>query len=138
MANKIAPDFIVIDDDPINNIICSKYIEIIFPSADIKAFTDPLSALEHMRSKYEEPGANKAFVFLDINMPVVSAWKVLDKFNNFPDTIKQHFKIFILSSSISGKDKQLAVQYPVVSGYIEKPLTEVQLQTIFPDIRIQI
>ena len=133
MADKTIPDFIIIDDDPISNMICSKSIEKLFHTANNKTFTNPLSGLDCIFLKYKDADTYEAFLFLDINMPVLNGWGVLDKFNDFPDAIKKHFNIYILSSSVENKDKQLALENPLVSGYIKKPLTAIQLLTIFPD-----
>jgi len=133
MPNQTTPDFIIIDDDPINNMICRKYIGIIFPSADVKTFTDPLSGLRYIQSKYEDTATNKVCLFLDINMPVLNGWEVLDKFVELPGIVRDWFTIYMLSSSIAIKDKEMAADHPHVEGYIEKPLTLARLNTIFPN-----
>jgi CheY-like chemotaxis protein len=131
MENKTVPRFIVIDDDPINNHICSKYIQIVFPGSDIKTFTDPQEGLDHISSAYTASSPNETILFLDINMPVLSGWDVLDRFAHFSDAVKKQFKIFILSSSVAITDKEKANKNPLVTGFIEKPLTIPQLQGLF-------
>jgi CheY-like chemotaxis protein len=93
-------DFLIIDDDSINNLICTRIIQITYPEANVQSYINPISALAHMREKYSMPGANHVVLFLDINMPELSAWEVLDEFDTFPEHVKNLFKIFILSSSI--------------------------------------
>ena len=134
ITNRSIPDFIVIDDDPISNIICHKLIRKVFPSAGVETFTDPMSGLEHIRRKYEDPAANKAFLFLDINMPGLNGWGVLERFVTFSNSLKQNFTISLLSSSVAIRDKQLAAKNPLVSGYIEKPLSIPHLKQLFPDM----
>jgi len=138
MSDQTSPDIIVIDDDATTNLICRRYFEIIFPAAAIKTFTDPVSGLEYIRSQYGSETARQAYLFLDINMPVLSGWGVLDKFADFPDALKQHFTVYIFSSSVAAKDKEMADANPLVTGYIEKPLSIRQLQVIFPGIQIQV
>ena len=72
MVKQTVPDFIVIDDDPVNNMICRKYIGFRFPAVNILTFTDPLTALDYIHSKYDNPDANKVYLLLDINMPGLS------------------------------------------------------------------
>jgi len=123
-------NFIIIDDDPINNMVCEQIILEALPSADVQIFTRPEAAIAYMLSLNPEPGAGTTILFLDINMPEISGWEVLDEFNGFPSAIKKHFEIYMLSSSVDPHDKQKAAEYPVVLGYIEKPLTITQVQAI--------
>ncbi|MBB6459307.1 response regulator [Flammeovirga kamogawensis] len=61
-------------------------------------------------------------LFLDLNMPGLDGWQVLDELEN--RGIVDHFKIFILSSSVNPQDKQKANDHPKVCSYIEKPLSK--------------
>src|SRR5690242_1064009 len=106
METQTLPNFIVVDDDPINNNICRKLIQTLLPEVGIETFTDPETGLGYMRSTYIAPGANNAILFLDINMPTLTGWEVLEEFENFPDLVKQHIKIYMLSSSVDPSDKQ--------------------------------
>ncbi len=133
MEKLSTPDFIVIDDDSINNHICQKYIQLIFPDADIVTFISPVAGLEYIQTKYPITRQNDTILLLDINMPVLSGWDVLDRFINFPEGVKRQFKIYILSSSIAIEDKVKSNNNPLVSGFIEKPLNISQLRNLFKD-----
>ncbi len=122
--------FIAIDDDRIDNMICSKIIQQALPGADVKTFTDPEAGLEHLKSLSEERDNKQGILFLDINMPTLTGWEVLERFKNFPDEFKKQIKIFILSSSVSPKDKELADNNPLVHNFIQKPLTKQKLEAI--------
>lgn len=129
--NSSKPHFTIVDDDPINNKLCIRYLGLAFPGSHADEFTNPQQWLDHIRS------ANAAqdmptILLLNINMPILSGWDVLATLANFPDEIKQQFKIYILSSSIDTDDKQRAANNPLVSGFIEKPLSIPQLQRLFP------
>lgn len=127
MKIQIVPHFIIIDDDPVNNLICHKHIQLLFTGADIKTFTDPQVGLDYIRLRQDQ---DSAILFLDINMPLLNGWDVLDALINFPEIIKQKLKIYILSSSISDIDKQKAENNPLVKGFIGKPLTTFHLQNV--------
>src|ERR1035437_2246217 len=99
MKQEAIPDFIVIDDDHINNMICHRIIELTIPGAVIQIFSDPGKGLEYIQSAYSGSDAKDAILFLDINMPYLNGWEVLDRFNLFPDLVKENVKIFMLSSS---------------------------------------
>ena len=124
------PDFIVIDDDRTNNTICRKIILNVAPEAKVETFFDPNAGLVHIQSNYGHHKANNVILLLDINMPTLFGWEVLEEFRKFPELTRSHFKIFMLSSSFDYHDKEKANQNPLVSGYIEKPLTVLKIQAI--------
>src|SRR4051812_45391688 len=108
MENQTIPSFIVIDDDPVNNLICHKYIQLLSNEISIQTFTDPVAGIDYIINNYNEQQPNQTLLLLDINMPIMNGWDLLDRFVSFPDAVKQQFKIFILSSSVDLEDKQLA------------------------------
>jgi len=124
------PDFIIIDDDPINNLICSRIIEINYPNSAVTSYLNPVTALAEIEQKYTKPGANDVVVFLDINMPELSGWEVLEIFEGYPAEVQKLFKIFILSSSVDALDKLKAGKNPHVNDYIPKPLSKAILDKI--------
>lgn len=115
--------FIIVDNDPVNNLLCSLAIKDAVVNADILAFTNPLKAFEYL-SAYNESDNSMNILLLDINMPIWSGWDFADHFENLDEKIKKRFKIYMLSSSIDNDDKLRAVENKNVVGYIEKPLTE--------------
>lgn len=133
MEQGTIPEFVVIDDDLLNNIICEKIIQYTIPGAEVQTFNEPEKALEYIQSAYSGIQAKQAVLFLDINMPSLTGWEVLDRLKKFPDLITEHLKIFMLSSSVDPKDEEKAVNNPLVTGYIRKSLSQVKLQTIFPE-----
>lgn len=132
MKKEYTPDFIVIDDDPINNMICSEFINLTISGTEIRTFTDPEKGLQYLTAKYAEYTEQQTVLFLDINMPFLSGWDVLERLEGFPDCVKKHLTVFMLSSSLDVKDKEKANAHPLVSGYISKFLSPEKLKEIFP------
>jgi len=64
-------------------------------------------------------------------MPDITGWEFLDIFKDFNENIRSFFTIYMLSSSVDYKDKNLATENPLVEGYIEKPLTRDKIKNIF-------
>ena len=70
-------------------------------------------------------------IFLDINMPVLDGWQFLDQFSSMG--LLREFRLYVVSSSIDPADKYKASSYPVVSGYLTKPIKPAQLQALMTD-----
>ena len=124
------PDLIFIDDDIMTLKIYRMILQKVLPGIPIQTFTNPELGLAYIRSIYAVQGASKAVLFLDINMPVLDGWEVLDIFDRFSEIIKRHIKIFVLSSSIDMRDMLRAEAHLLVSGFIAKPLTMVELKIV--------
>ncbi|MDR3679898.1 MAG: response regulator [Flavipsychrobacter sp.] len=120
---------LLIDDDPGNNMISKMFLKKILPDADVLAFTDPQAGVAYILDNYtKEPVPT--ILLLDINMPVLNGWEVLEILSEHADMIKQYITIHILSSSIDSFDKQKANSQPLVTSFIEKPLKVETLRNI--------
>ncbi len=115
--------FIIIDNDPVNNLLCDLAIKDAVIDGDIRDFTDPLKAFDYISSDIES-NTSMSILLLDINMPIWSGWDFVDHFDKLNEKTKSRFKIYMLSSSIDNNDKQRAIENKNVVGYIEKPLTK--------------
>lgn len=133
------PDrFIVVDDDPINNIICKAVIRNSYAEMDVLIFEYPEKALKYIENEYSNTETNiSTILLLDINMPIISGWQFLERYNHFSNTLKNNFSIYILSSSISESDKDLAANNTQVKGYLEKPFMTEKLTRIIADLELQ-
>jgi two-component system, chemotaxis family, chemotaxis protein CheY len=115
--------FIVVDDDPINNILSRIVIEMVIPEADIQTYTDPETALLYIRETNSYTDAPDTVLFLDINMPTLTGWEFLDVFEEMEEKVKAKLRIYMLSSSVDPRDRERAVGNKNVQDYMEKPLT---------------
>jgi response regulator RpfG family c-di-GMP phosphodiesterase len=124
-------EFIIIDDDAINNRICRKIIEKTFPEIEIADFIDPQLGFDYIAQKYSrDDPARKAILLLDITMPVLDAWGFLNLFDKLDDTAKDRVKIHILSSSVNKDDMARAQSNKNVEYYLIKPLTKESIKLI--------
>lgn len=123
--------YIVIDDDPVNNMICKLTIEIAFGGAEIRAFNNPAEGFDFIRSQYELGGdQTPAVLLLDINMPVMTGWEFLERFDSLKPELKDLIRIYILSSSIDERDKQRSYANKNVVAFLVKPLVVENVKVI--------
>lgn len=63
--------------------------------------------------------SQNSLIFLDLNMPLVDGWQVLDKLK--AENAKNLF-VVIITSSIDPKDRKRAENYPMVIDFMVKPI----------------
>ena len=132
MSKKSYNRYLIVDDDKANNMLCKMILKKTFSEAEILTYDCPREALNYINSQYLISSDNfKTVLFLDINMPDITGWEFLDIFKDFDENIRSFFTIYMLSSSVDYKDKNLATENPLVEGYIEKPLTRDKIKNIF-------
>lgn len=122
--------FITVDDDAFNNELCKMSIELALgDDADITTFEKPEAALKFIEEHYmsqQEPSV----LFLDINMPKMDGWEFMEKFEAFPETIKNQFTVYIVSSSVDPRDKEKAEMNKHVKAFLSKPVTVEMVENI--------
>ena len=124
--------FIVVDDDPLNNKLCEIALRKIFPAIEIVLFSMPEMAIEYLDEQYSKQTTFiPTVLFLDINMPGMTGWDFLERFNNLGNNVKVQISIFMLSSSVDQRDRDKAATYKSVSGYISKPISKSELSQLF-------
>lgn len=118
-------EIIVIDDNVTSNLLTELNIKSIKSDQITTSFTDVNIAIARIRFLLNEPEEQKIVLLLDINMPVIDGWGVLERINTFlSERSRNNIRIYILSSSIYHTDKYKAQQEPLIAGYIEKPILE--------------
>ncbi|WP_226390227.1 response regulator [Penaeicola halotolerans] len=115
---------ILIDDDPINNLINRKIFSKTVPDVHIFEFLEGKNALQFLESA---ESIENTLVLLDINMPIMNGWDFLDIF-----TSKGYrLDVWMLSSSIDPRDEVKSHTYPSVKGFIGKPLSQDKIKDTF-------
>src|SRR5687767_12920999 len=127
--------FMIIDDDPHNNMLCKFVIGTVTKEIEVLDFVFPKEGLAYIESSYVNEGADcPTILFLDINMPVMSGWDFLEKYALLDERIKRQITIYILSSSVDWSDKEKAEANPYVKNYVIKPLSKGTVQNILSGI----
>ena len=116
--------FILVDDDKVNNMLCTKIINKLYPEATVNSFLTAREGLDYIVCRYGQPhNTEVAVLLLDIIMPEMDAWDFLEEFESYDPSLKDRIKIYILSSSVDKKDMMKANADKHVEYYLVKPLT---------------
>ena len=102
---------LVIDDEPISNLITRKMLHRHNPDHQLVEYTSPEDALLQMNPDIAD------VIFLDLNMPTMTGWEFLSTHNT------RQIPVILLTSSINHKDLEQSKTYPQVIHYQAKPLT---------------
>jgi CheY-like chemotaxis protein len=124
----------LIDDNEIDNLINQKMIEAANISEHIFMHSGAKSAIEFLKN-IEKVGEDARHVlpeviFLDIDMPLMDGFQFLDEFDKLTEATKEHCKIVMLTSSINPQDVNKSHKYSAVKQYINKPLTQKNLEKL--------
>ncbi len=119
-------DYIIVDDDPVNNLICKLVIEKFDPNGKVNVFQQPEKGLEFLKSFVIDDSQAKIVLFLDVNMPTMTGWDFLDEFLKFDESRRNLFEIYILTSAIEDFDPE-KIKYPMVKAFLSKPLRKTTL-----------
>ena len=125
---------LLIDDDPIINMINDKIITRTLPAARVSAYTHAGLALDRLKHWAEsDPTQLPDLIFLDINMPEIDGWEFLDEFVALPQTVQQKTLVVMLTSSIDISDIARSRTYKPVRDFLSKPLSSDNLNTLISD-----
>ena len=119
--------FLLIDDDPIANLINKKIMQKVVKDEEIYSFDSGHHALLSLHQMFVNEEL-KVIILLDINMPQMNGWDFIEEVDReFPE---QEIDIHMLSSSVDRKDREKSENYSRVRSYIVKPLSTDKVQEI--------
>lgn len=127
MNNKI----VLIDDDSLSNYITRRILNRALPDVDIVDFTNGRKAVEALKNMII-PDEGEILIFLDINMPVMSGWDVLDHLDL--ELAELPIKVVMLTSSIDRSDREKAATYERVFSFISKPVDSQKLTRLLREL----
>ncbi|MHA7128711.1 response regulator [Algoriphagus namhaensis] len=125
---------ILVDDDNISLIINRQFLKRNekIAAAKIMDFNKPQEAAEFLKSEIRQLTSNRYWVLLDINMPLMTGWELLDEIKE--DNKHKQVKVIMLTSSISEDDRMKIDEYNFVYGFISKPISDEKVDKIVSTI----
>lgn len=113
----------LIEDNAIFCFLFKKFLED-YPSkkVDIEIFSDGRQAWNHFDSIKDLPSLHPDIIFVDINMPFMNGWQLIENLVASGNRIIHNAPIYVVSSSKSSSDKGKLEEYKFIKDYIVKPI----------------
>ena len=105
----------LVDDDKVFINITGLILRRFNKQLTLQSYNKVEEALEALQYSEDMPDT----IFLDINMPNMNGWDFLDNLQNMGVKLN----VFMLTSSIDPSDIEKSRKYPLVKGYLTKPIT---------------
>lgn len=128
---KSVDKYLIIDDDATSTMLSSAMLKVALGNnTDVQCFNLPDKGVLYLTELCSSDTSSQIILFLDINMPVLSGWDVLDTIQEMDGRLRENLYIWMMSSSINAMDKVRALDHPLVVGFIEKPLTVEKVKSL--------
>ncbi|MEZ4652164.1 MAG: response regulator [Candidatus Eisenbacteria bacterium] len=130
------PRIILIDDSEDDRYLFKRVVRSAGLERDILEFPDGEPAWEFFRDleSFERdagPHPPASLVFLDINMPRMGGFDLLERLQEHADRLRSRtFFVVMFTSSRNTQDQERALAYDIVRDYVVKPLDTEQLGAI--------
>jgi CheY-like chemotaxis protein len=121
LVNKNIKNIMLVDDDAIVNQIHKQILNLVLKDTTVKAFEYPADALAYIDNNLPD------LILLDINMPKINGWLFLDMLTD--KAVKTD--VIMVSSSKDPDERNRALAYLSVKGFVSKPLTIDKVKIIF-------
>jgi CheY-like chemotaxis protein len=116
----------LIDDDEVSNFLFEGILSKVAPAIGIRIFLSGPEALEELGSGDQD--GYPYIVFLDLSMPLMDGWEFLKELGQRHPRLNS--RVYILTSSIRASDEDKSKGFPLVTGFLQKPLTQEGIMSI--------
>ncbi len=139
MVELMMDKVLLVEDDPIAVMLCTKVIEKSGFAGKIETVYNGRMALDYYQNlvSQSETGELEDYpqlILLDLNMPVMTGWEFLEEFirNIYP--FCPETRVVIISSSIVAEDRKKASEYSIVRNFLSKPISVKDIEELSSDM----
>lgn len=124
-------EILLVDDDDINNFYAKDLLEELKRFSKIIIFSDPLEALDFLKTRIAQQEKVPAFLLIDVKMPVMDGFELLDEIDDLLDGHKELPSAFILTSSTHKRDIEQFKRSQLAVKYLNKPINIEEVSLLF-------
>ena len=123
----------IIDDDDMYITLLTKVIDLRKLAKSLIIFKNGQEALDYFIGIFQkmEERVIPQVILLDLNMPVMNGWEFLNKLAEYDFPALKKSTLYIVCSSINPVDLERSKQFNLVHDFIVKPISPVELTTMF-------
>lgn len=121
---------LVIDDTEIDLKIAQMAMNRYSFAEEVVMKKSAISGLEYLESFQSSPQELPQLIFLDINMPELSGFDFLERYEKLPEIIQRNCIIMMLSTSLVEEDHKRALDNKFVNKFLNKPIDKAKLEDI--------
>jgi two-component system, chemotaxis family, chemotaxis protein CheY len=122
---------LLVDDDDIFNMLHGEVLKRLIPDVRIDVFKSGQEIIQYLENS---PEVSVDLIFLDIRMPVMGGFEVLESMATMQPGRFDHTRIYVLSSTLDDRDLQRAKETPLVTDFIGKPMSFDTMRTILAEL----
>lgn len=112
---------LLVDDDNEDNHFHKIVLNEMNIADHIEVSTSGIDALRFLTDKEYPP---PSLIFIDINMPKMNGWEFLEAYQKLTEVKKAKIIIVMLTTSTHPNEKEKSAQFPEITSFNSKPLTE--------------
>jgi CheY-like chemotaxis protein len=111
---------LLVDDDDIFNMLHGEVLKRLISDVKIDIFKSGSEVVDYLT---QNPNEHIDLLFLDIRMPVMGGFEVLNAMANMDSSRFEKTRVYVLSSTLDDRDLQRAKAAPLVTDFIGKPMS---------------
>jgi len=97
-------------------------------------FNNGKSLLSYIKSNFDDAVNLPDVIFLDINMPGLDGWRILEFLKLIYDRLSKPIAVYIISTSVDAVERRDAMGYHFVKEFIPKPIYKDKIMAIAEEV----